>query len=591
MKLLTMLEGLRQFTIPIYQRPYSWLKEDCKKLFDDVLDAGKDETRVSYFIGSVVYYQDAAHAIGTVPQSLVIDGQQRLTTMVLMLTAIARYLEQNDQPLRALTSSEKIREYYLTNRLEYGDLFQRLLLTRRDKDTLISVVSGHPLPNDFSQRVQSNFEFFLQSVNGDNVRALWAGINKLMVVGVVLEPGVDNPQLIFESLNSTGKPLGQADLIRNYVFMSQQQATQNDLYERFWFPMERAFGANYAAMFNEFMRDFLTMKKGKLVNIDTVYLTFKEDYAQGRVGAEQVEDLVRELYNHATYYVRLRQPEREEHPPLRAALLKLREFGVLVAYPYLLDAYAACVSGSLTKDELAEVVRMIEVYVLRRAVCDLRTNTLNSTFASFGRQIDRSNYLASVGAQFRGLSYHRRFPTDWEFRANFIARNAYNASRTLRYLLDHLENYGRKERVEIGNYTIEHIMPQNSNVSPEWREELGEEWEEVHATYLHTIGNLTLTAYNPQLSDKPFAKKLTMENGYLDSPIHLTKSVVSEPKWDKSAILRRAELLADLAVRIWPMPQSVAAMPDSGDIALDDDEGEEEVDLFATAPSSTEAAS
>ena len=582
-KLLGLLQGPRQFTIPIYQRPYSWSYWDCRKLFEDVLLAGNDESRISYFIGSVVYYQGAAHAIGTVPESLVIDGQQRLTTMVLMLTALARFLVENNEPLSPDTSSEEIRTYFLTNALKQGELYQRLLLTRRDKETLISVVSGNPLPTSPSQRVVDNFDYFMKSVNAENMNALWAGINKLMVVGVVLEPGVDNPQLIFESLNSTGKPLDQADLIRNYVLMGQTPALQNELYERYWFPMESAFGDNYTAMFNEFMRDFLTMKKGQLVNIDTVYKTFKEDYARGRVGSSQVEELARELYNHATYYVRLRRPEREEHVPLRAALERLKSFGVLVAYPYLLDAYAACVSGNLTKDELTEVVRTIEVYALRRAVCDLRTNTMNSTFASFGRQIDRQNYLASVGVQFRRLTYHRRFPGDQEFRQCFIERNAYNATRTLRYLLEHLENYKRKEIVGIGNYTIEHILPQNKNVSAEWQQELGENWADVYVKYLHTIGNLTLTAYNPEMSDKAFSIKKTMPNGFADSPIQLNKSVVAETQWNEEAILRRAGMLADRALKIWPEPRIIAAVAEEEALAEDDEDDEvesSEVDLF-----------
>ncbi|GAA4000909.1 DUF262 and DUF1524 domain-containing protein [Hymenobacter fastidiosus] len=558
-KLLGLLQGPRQFTIPIYQRPYSWSREECQKLFDDILLVGKDAARPSYFMGSVVYYQESAHAIGTIPASLVIDGQQRLTTVLLLLTAVARFLHNNEEPLQD-TSSAEIRGLYLTNLYKQGELAQRLLLTKRDKATLISVVNGNPLPESNSERVRENFEFFQEQVAAANVADLWAGISKLMVVGVSLEAGVDNPQLIFESLNSTGKPLDQSDLIRNYVLMGQAKPVQDDLYKRYWYPMEASFGDDYASMFSEYMRDFLTVKLAKLINIYTVYQTFKNEYATGRVSEGNVEALAKELYQNARYYVRLRQPEKEEHQELREALEQLRAFGVTVAYPYLIDAYAACEQGKLTKAQLAEVVRMIERYVVRRSICEIPTNTLNSTFATFARDLDQEDYFNSVKEQFLELGYNRRFPLDEEFRNRFVERDAYHARRTRDYLLSHLANYEQKEHVNIGNYTVEHIMPQNENVSEAWQAELGPEWEDVHSRYLHTIGNLTLTGYNSELSDRPFAEKKTMAGGFLTSPIKLNQSVASEPVWNKQAILKRANLLADWAIAIWPAPEVVTAV-------------------------------
>ncbi|WP_051718360.1 DUF262 domain-containing protein [Hymenobacter sp. IS2118] len=552
-KLLGLLQGPRHFTIPIYQRPYSWNNEDCKKLFNDILQVGRDANRKSYFMGSVVYYQAAAHAIGTVPASLVIDGQQRLTTTILLLTAIYRLLKEQGEPVSGV-SSEEIRALYLTNQFKTGEMSQRLLLTKRDKETLIAVVNTNPLPEHNSERVRENFEFFKEEVTSENVADLWTGISKLMVVGVSLEAGVDNPQLIFESLNSTGRPLDQADLIRNYVLMGQVPSVQVELYDKHWYPMEAAFGDAYSTMFGEFMRDFLTMKAGNLVSIWNVYQHFKNDYAAGRVGAEQVEGLVEELYHHATYYVRLRQPEKEEHTRLRAALERLISLGIGVAYPYLLSAYAASAAGLISKDGLVEVVEIIEAYLMRRAACGLPTNTLNSTFASFGNQLKGGDYLTSVKAHFLGMGWARRFPNDVEFRQQFIARDAYHFGKR-HFLLSNLENYKRKEYVNIGDYTIEHIMPQNENVSEAWRAELGEGWEALHSKYLHTIGNLTLTGYNSEMSDRAFAEKKVLEGGFIDSPIKLNKSVATEPIWNEAAILKRANILADWAITIWPVPQ------------------------------------
>lgn len=575
-KLLTLMQGLCQFTIPIYQRPYSWRDSDCQKLWDDILRVGQDANRPSYFMGSVVYYQPAVQARGSVDSLLVIDGQQRLTTCVLLLTAIARYLAANEEPLATTTSSRRIRTYYLSNDLEAGELSQRLLLTRRDKETLIAVVNGNPLPQSNSTRVRDNFEFFQGRITAENVASLWEGITKLMVVGVVLEPGVDNPQLIFESLNSTGKPLDQSDLIRNYVLMGQVVAVQNELYDKYWYPMEAAFGDAYSTMFGEFMRDFLTMKLGALVNIWTVYQTFKNDYASGRVGAEQVERLVEELYHHATYYVRLRQPEKEEHIELQGALVRLKNLEIGVAYPYLLSAYAASAAGQVSKEGLVEVVHMIEAYLMRRAVCSLPSNTLNSTFASFGRQLTKADYLTSVKKHFLGLGWARRFPKNDEFRKQFTERNIYRFGK-LNFLLSNLENFKQKEYVNINGYTIEHIMPQNKNVSEAWRMELGEEWEILHPKYLHTIGNLTLTGYNSELSDRPFAEKKIMDGGFVDSPIKLNKLVATEPMWNETAILKRADKLASLAIVIWPVPYVVEP------VEMTDEEVDEEAEGAALA--------
>jgi uncharacterized protein with ParB-like and HNH nuclease domain len=572
-KLLGLLQGPRQFTIPIYQRPYSWTLEECGKLFDDILQVGKDKMRHSYFMGSVVYYQAAAHAIGMVPESLVIDGQQRLTSSVLLLTAIYRLLKAEEEPVPDV-SSEELRALYLTNQFKAGEKAQRLLLTKRDKETLIAVVNGNPMPEHSSERVRENFAYFQRRVTKENVADLWDGIMKLMVVGVALEEKVDNPQLIFESLNSTGRRLDQADLIRNYVLMGQVKATQDELYDKYWFPMEEAFGSAYGSMFGEFMRDFLTMKAGDLVNIWDVYRQFKQHYAAGRVEPEQVEELVEELYQHATYYVRLRQPEKEEHAGLRRALQRLVSLGIGVAYPYLLSAYAASAAGRIDKSGLVTVVGMIEAYLMRRAVCGLPTNTLNSTFASFGKQLKGDDYLESVKSHFLGLGWARRFPKDEEFRSQFVARDSYHFGKR-GFLLSNLENYKQKEHVNVGDYTVEHIMPQNKKVSDAWQAELGPEWATLHPKYVHTMGNLTLTGYNSELSDRPFAKKKIMEGGFVNSPVKLNKSVADESIWNEAAILKRANMLADRAIAIWPVPK--AATP----VEMDEEEVDEEAEEAA----------
>ena len=564
-------QGASQFTIPIYQRPYSWSEAECERLLHDALRVGADAERPAYFIGSIVYFEEAAHAIGMVRQFLVIDGQQRMTTVLLMLAALAECqvaAEGTDEAAAGTVgiTSKKLRNYYLTNPDETDDLRYKLLLTRKDRPTLASILRGVPRPADASERVAANYAYFRAAITPDNAAGLWAGLQKLMVVSVALEAGVDNPQLIFESLNSTGMALAQADLIRNFILMGLARDTQTRLYDQYWYPMEDAFGEAYAALFDSFVRDLLTMKTGRIRKREQVYEFFKEDYVKGRSSAAEMEAIAAEMYRCAGCYVRLRRPATTEpDPALRLALTDLQELRADVVYPFLLEASVDCQLGRLSLADLTALVRLVAAYVLRRAVVGVPTNTLSKTFAVFGRHLDKSRYLASASERLLSLQDAQRFPDDGEFTHSLVTRNTYDATRTRDYLLDRLENHGRRERVPTAEFTVEHILPQNPRLRPEWREMLGPQWRQVQEKYLHTLGNLTLTGYNGKLSDRPFAYKRTVEGGFVDSPLHLNRSVAAEAVWNEAAILRRAHKLAARAVAIWPAPVAtpVSAAPAS----------------------------
>src|SRR6185369_3761749 len=263
---LSIIKGPKQFVIPIYQRTYSWQISQCQKLFEDILRISHDNSVPGHFIGSIVYFQEGIHTQTDVPQLLVIDGQQRLTTITLLIAAIADFIEKND--IEIDTTATKLRNYYLLNAEEDGDLQFKLLLTRRDKETVINILKKVPLGNDVSLRVSENFEYFKSLLTKDNVVAVYNGIQRLFVVDVALEKDKDNPQLIFESLNSTGLDLSQADLIRNYILMGQEIKTQTELYEKYWFPMEQSYGNDYTSTFDWFMRDYLSVKSGSIPRID-----------------------------------------------------------------------------------------------------------------------------------------------------------------------------------------------------------------------------------------------------------------------------------------------------------------------------------
>ncbi|WP_426491468.1 GmrSD restriction endonuclease domain-containing protein [Hymenobacter sp. 102] len=371
---------------------------------------------------------------------------------------------------------------------------------------------------------------------------------------MALERGVDNPQMIFESMNSTGLALSQADLIRNYVLMGQEPKTQARLYEHYWFPMEQLFGEHYANYFDWFVRDYLTLKTGHIPRIDGVYASYKTFLKDTKVPAV-VEERLRDLHRYAGYYVRIVLPEanHEADVRLRRAHQDLLELRADTATPFLLEVYADYEDGHLTAEEHEQVVRLIEAYVFRRVVCGIPTNSLNKTFAALGRLVRKPQYLESLYAAFQLKDSYRRFPTDAEFKREFQDRDLYNL-RLRNYILDRLENFGRKERVLVDEYTIEHILPQNENLSKAWRDELGPEWRRIQEERLHTIGNLTLTGYNSRLSDKPFAFKKTVEGGFADSPIRLNAGVAKEAQWTEDAIKRRGQTLATKALKIWVAP-------------------------------------
>ena len=552
-KLLDFLKRSPQFEIPIYQRTYSWTKPECRQLWDDILRTGGDDDISSHFLGSIVYIEKGLYSISGPSPLLVIDGQQRLTTVMLIIEALARHLGE-DEPLDGF-SAKKLRNYYLLNPLEEGERRYKLVLTKTDKKSLLSIVDQKALPAEESLRVVENFDFFLKQVKalGTNLRPLCMGLAKLMVVDISLSRNEDNPQLIFESMNSTGRELSQADLIRNFILMSLELDHQTQLYNDHWRPMEVAFGQEaYDWYFDGFMRHYLTVKTGEIPKLKEVYEAFKA-YAQGpEVTASGVDALVADVHEFAKYYCAMALG-KEENPALTRAFRDLQELKVEVAYPLLLELYHCYAGGTLSAEDFERAVRLVESYVFRRAVCNIPTNSLNKTFGTFGRVLRQGNYLENIQAHFQLLPSYRRFPSDDEFLREIQVRDLYNF-RSKSYWLRRMENHGRKEIAQLDEYTIEHIMPQNENLSSEWREALGDDWTTVQETWLHRLGNLTLTGYNPELSDRPFAQKRDMEGGFMDSPLRMNRDLAALDTWDEAAIRKRSGNLAQKAVTIWLAP-------------------------------------
>jgi len=374
-----------------------------------------------------------------------------------------------------------------------------------------------------------------------------------MVVDIALNRDQDNPQLIFESMNSTGRELSQADLIRNFILMGLEPDLQTRLYEHFWRPMEINFGQDaYGTHFDAFMRHYLTVKTGEIPNVNEVYDAFKNYARQPNTAEAGVEALVTDIRTFSRYFCAMAL-SAETDVELKMAFHDLRELKVDVAYPFLLELYHDYKGGILASADFLGVLRLIEAYVFRRNVCSIPTNSLNKTFATFSKALKKDRYLESIQAHFLALPSYRRFPTDEEYKRDIQTRDLYHF-RNRSYLLRRLENYGRKERVQVDEYSIEHILPQNEKLSAAWKTSLGQEWERVQQTWLHTLGNLTLTGYNSEYSDRPFHEKRDIEKGFKESPLKLNQGLGQLADWNEDAIKNRAERLASLALSVWPAP-------------------------------------
>ncbi|MFP6136351.1 DUF262 domain-containing protein [Helicobacter pylori] len=539
----------KQFVIPIYQRVYSWEKEHCEQLWDDIIKTGGNDQIEGHFIGSIVFVHDGIYTTNY-NELLIIDGQQRLTTITLLFIALRNYLNDEDELLEKF-SRQKIQNRYLINSDEKGDKKFKLILSEPDRDTLLSLIDeNRRKPSEPSLKIMENFKLFEEWIrkNTNELETIFKGLDKLMVVEISLERGKDNPQLIFESMNSTGKDLTQTDLIRNYILMGLEPEKQKIFYKKYWRAMEEYFKQN-ETLFNQFVRHYLTIKTREIPNINKVYEAFKR-YQQER-GIE-TEVLLQDLQKYCGYFCRI-VFKKEADKDLNKALSFLVDLEMDVIYPLLLELYSDYSDGVLSKQDFIPIIYLTESYICRRAVCGLGANSLNKVFPFVTKKINKDQYLESIKVHFLSLETTKgKFPKDSEFKNLFITIDFYNFQKR-EYFLERLENFERKERVYAHEYTTEHIMPQT--LEEEWERDLGENFQAIHDKYLHTIGNLTLTGYNQEYSNNSFQEKRDMEKGFKQSPLRLNQSLKDLEVFGEKEIEKRANDLADWALKIWTYPK------------------------------------
>ena len=552
--LLEFLGHHHQLSIPIYQRKYSWTEKECNQLFEDIIRVGTTEDEKSHFIGSIVYMKQKAHIEGPINYLMIIDGQQRITTIFLLISALTDYLSKNQN--ENIMSPDNLINYYLMNDRESGELKYKLILTDEDKDSLKKIIDNLntddkiPFDDDDSERVVENYKFFVKKISDENVGLIYQGLTKLLYIYIALEQNKDNPQLIFESLNSTGLGLSQADLIRNYILMGLEFEEQERLYNTYWRKIEKLFEQEDNKVFDKFIRDYLTVKTDKVPIFRNIY----DDFKRYSKTFDSAEELVKDVFKYSKYmsYIAFGMEEDED---LKESLDSLNSMGYDVTNPFILHLYKDFKDNNLNKEEFILMIQLTESYLLRRLICSIPTPSLNKTFAKMYNELDKENYLESYQANLILKVNYQRMPKDEEFGRNFAERNIYDLqAKNKLYIFDKFENWG-KERNPIEGYTIEHIMPQNPNLSKEWQIDLGPNYKEIQNKYLHTIGNLTLTGYNSELSDKSFLEKRDMEGGYSESVFRINIPLRNLESWNEEEIKNRAQYFIEKSYEIWKYPQ------------------------------------
>jgi len=539
--LLEFMDGKRTFYIPVYQRNYDWKKIQCLTLFRDIEAIAISTNRSSHFMGTIVYVEGESTA--TFRAFSVIDGQQRLTTIMLLLKAIVDSVDNED--LKA-----DIFESYLTNRRCPESLKIKLKPMKEDARNFQKLIDNQ-IDDMEETQILNNYKLFMELIHESKLspEQIYAGIQKLEIVYIELNESKENPQLIFESLNSTGLDLTQADLIRNYLLMGKEYFTQETLYNKYWFKLEKMLPDT---MISDYIRDYLTLKTGNIPNKDDVYNSFKKYYQD--LENYDSEGFLEELTTYGEYYSWFKFctcPDTD----INQRLLHLQKLKSTVVYPFLLSIFEDYyVYHNIEKTQVCQTMDIILSYVVRRLLCEMPTNALNKVFATMAKDVEH----------FPGMMLHEKvicvlsrkkgkviFPNDNVLKEHMMVRNVYKFPH-IKFILEQIERKKSKETVEFDSLTIEHIMPQA--LTAKWKIDLGKRAQEIYDKYLHSIGNLTLTGYNSELSNASFHEKQIV---YSQSNICITKSIVKYEHWGEAEIINRAEALIEDIKKIWVCPDVI----------------------------------
>lgn len=551
--LLKILDGAdKRLYIPVYQRNYDWKKENCDLLFRDLLKLITTDKK-SHFFGSIV----TAHLSGGGSEDFVIiDGQQRITTVSLLFLAMINAVKNGDAEIENQRLCEKIMDTYIVDEYSSDEKKVRLKPTKDDAEAFNKIVAGDVDRFIDNSNVTNNYNIFYNSIKEMpyNVDQLYEAIRKLCVIDIFVEND-DDPQLIFESLNSTGLKLTEADMIRNFVLMGLEAKTQEEYYTRYWLDIEKNTNKTKTA---NFFRDYLTVKQGKIPAIRDVYFVFKK-YAED----QDILPILVELLKYSKIYNKI-LTSHTLCKDIDITLKRLNTLDMTVTYPFLLALFDYAHEVELPEEDLINTLSCLETYIVRRLICGIPTNALNTIFCTLHKDVLRmkrntDSYSSVVIYILENKTSFSSFPKDENFKASFITKDIYSMQKKNKlYLFERLENGDSRETSDIisrmndGTYTIEHIMPQT--LSNDWKQDLGEDWSRIHEEWINTIANLTLTGYNSNYQNKCFKDKKLAENGFAKSPLRLNKFLHECEKWTETELKQRQQLLVMEAMKLWAYP-------------------------------------
>jgi uncharacterized protein with ParB-like and HNH nuclease domain len=559
-KIQKILDGVQQYVIPLFQRPYSWGVKQWATLWQDLVEVCDEEPLRHHFIGSIVTMPSRSVPEGVTKYTL-IDGQQRLTTILVLLVVIRDKARKLTDKVAAKLA-DKIEDLLLRNRHQEGTDVYKLMPSQADRPGFFAVMEGTPAPKE--SLVAKAYEFFdkrLRLQPDLSLELLYEAVrNHLALVSIVLDKD-DNPHLIFESLNAKGEPLTQADLIRNFFFMSIHVNLQEKMYAQHWLPMQERLGDSLT----EYIRHFL-MRDGKIVRQSDVYYTLKDNIEDRN--HDEIIAYLQEVSLFSCYYARLLQPREEKSSRIAERMDRLNRYEATTAYPFLLNIYHDYDRKNLAEADFATILDMLESFLIRRFICGVATSGLTKIFPSLYAQAQRASSLVEGVRQ---VLRNKSLPRDPQFKEQFVTCKIYGGDRSAkaRLILERLElSFEHKESVNPEGLTIEHIMPRTP--TDWWRQHLGEDWEAIHDEWLDTVGNLTLTGYNSELSNSDFPVK---KERLQESHVELNRYFATVSTWDDQAIARRGEALAERALKIWP---DFAQRDGGGDGEVADDEDVQE---------------
>lgn len=543
----------KQYCIPVFQRDYAWTEEQCTKLFEDIVMAYKKDR--PHFCGSFVYAPLGSKK--HIDSYIIIDGQQRFTTLYILIKALADSADddRDEEALqRYLYNEDKFDRYGLDEKSKL-----KLKPVKTDNDQLLLLMSGKIEQMDKSRRgiIYHNYMLFMQLIksfleesSANSVLMINDGIEKLICADIRLDTD-DNAQEIFERINSTGIKLGLADLIRNYILMTDTD--QERLYEEYWLTVQNLLPDK---LLDNFFIDYLNMKSDGFVKESEAYKRFKQVYVEGKYDNEK---MLKEILHYAKQYYVFCYGSSDFGAEVNKALAGLRKLKQTTVYLFLFRVFDDYENGIINKNELARVLKMLLSYSIRRLVCEIGSNTLRGLYKTlygrvFEQKENKNTYYDSLVSFFLQQTSKNTIPSDNEFVTALQEKNLYSKNALCKYLLCAIENQG-KETLDTENLSIEHIMPQNKNLSMSWQKMLGENWQSVHEKYLHTLGNLTLTGYNSELGDKPFEKKKEKLEETITHIAVLYSDVKDKSEWNSVNMEKRAKRLAEIILKLFPIEQ------------------------------------